>query len=70
MLSDDHEFEMEEKYREDFYLLKAHTYKRKKKNKKKKKKKEKIIIAEISVLSGGDNIREEETGNTLEENRK
>lgn len=69
MLSDDHEFEMEEKYREDFYLLKEDWYDSYDRLIDLYGLKDRIMLAEISVLSGGDKIREEETGNTLEEDR-
>lgn len=65
MLTDDHEFEMEEKYREDFYLLKEDWYQSYDRLIDLYGLKDRIMLAEISVLSGGDKIREEETGNTL-----
>lgn len=69
MLTDDHEFEMEEKYREDFYLLKEDWYDSYDRLIDLYGLKDRIKLTEISVLSGGDKIREEETGNTLEEDR-
>ena len=69
MLTDDHEFEMEEKYREDFYLLKEDWYQSYDRLLALYGLKDRIKLTEISVLSGGDKIREEETGEPLEEDK-
>lgn len=69
IFSDDKEFEMEEKYREDFYLLKEDWYQSYDRLLALYRLEERIQLTEISVLSGGDKIREEETGNGLEKDK-
>ena len=69
ILSDDSKFEMEEKYREDFYLLKEDWYDNYDRLLALYGLEDRIKLTEVSLLSGGDGIREEETGNTLEEDR-
>lgn len=69
ILSDDSKFEMEEKYREDFYLLKEDWYDNYDRLLALYGLEDRIKLTEVSLLSGGDGIREEETGNNLEEDR-
>ena len=69
MLTDDHEFEMEEKYREDFYLLKEDWYQSYDRLLALYGLKDRIKLTEISVLSGGDKSGRKKRGNPLKKTK-
>lgn len=66
LLSEDKRFFMEDKYNDEFYLLKKDWYESYEELLKTYGLKEKIKLTEISVLAGGNNLTEESTGEVTE----
>ncbi|MGN0376566.1 MAG: SpoIID/LytB domain-containing protein [Suilimivivens sp.] len=68
LLSEDKKFEMKEKYNDDFYLLKEDWYESYDMLLELYGLRDKITLTELSLLTGGNNLFEEATGNVMDEN--